>query len=108
MRRQNELAKVIYWIPPQKPPSPPLGVHRPSGNHVQLRNCPTTWTMRAIAKSTSASVVVAPTLNRIELATTSFGSPIARNVGESSVEPLEQAEPTDQATPAMSSAITRT
>ena len=40
----------------------------------------------------------------MELATRSLGSCIARNVGESSLEPLAQADPTEQATPAMSKA----
>ena len=64
-----------------------------------------TWAMRRTASSISASVVVAPKLNRREEVTRSLGKSIARSVGESSVEPLEQAEPTEQATPARSNAI---
>ena len=61
--------------------------------------------MRPTASSISLSVVVAPMLNRKDDVSKSLGMFIARSVGESSLEPLEQADPTEQATPARSSAI---
>ena len=64
--------------------------------------------MRRTASSISASVVVGPRLKRSELATISFGRPIALSVGESSLDPLAHAEPTEQATPAMSRATSNT
>ncbi len=57
------------------------------------RNCRQTSTIRRTASSTSAGVVVSPRLKRSELATSSLGRPIARSVGDSSLDPLAQAEP---------------
>ena len=83
------------------------GRSAPRSNHP---TCPPsssrqTWTIRRMASSISASVVVAPKLKRSEDFTNSFDKPMARSVGDNSVEPLEQAEPTEQATPARSNAI---
>ena len=59
------------------------------------------------ARFTSASVVVAPKLIRIDPSTTGFEQPIASSVGDGFREPLAQAEPVEQATPAMSNAISK-
>ena len=72
------------------------------------RNSRHTWRMRCTASSISAAVVVAPKLKRSDEPTIDLGSPIAKRVGDSSVEPLEQAEPTEHAMPDKSKAISST
>ena len=67
-----------------------------------------TRTIRRTASSIWASVVVAPMLNRTELPTNSLDSCMACKVGESSLEPLAHAEPTEHATPATSKATKST
>ena len=66
-----------------------------------------TPTMRLIASSISASVVVAPRLKRTDERRRSSGMRMAIRVGEGRVEPLAQAEPSEAAMPAMSSCIKR-
>ena len=61
--------------------------------------------MRSAAVSISCRVVKAPRLKRSELSTMSAGRRMASSTAEGSVEPLAQAEPIEQATPAMSSAM---
>ena len=77
-----------------------------SGDYLAGCNCLTALMMRIAAERTSAAVVVAPKLNRIALRTMLSGSPIATSVGDGSLDPLAQAEPVEQATPAKSRAIT--
>ena len=57
--------------------------------------------------SISASVVAAPRLKRTEERRRSSGTRMATRVGEGRVEPLAQAEPSEAATPARSSCISR-
>ena len=59
----------------------------------------TTAATRPAASTTSASVVPAPRLNRTDDRSRSAGTPIATSVGDGSVAPLAQAEPSDAATP---------
>jgi hypothetical protein len=56
--------------------------------------------MRRAASPTSRSVVVAPKLNRKALPISARFLPIATSAGEASLDPLAQAEPVEQATPA--------
>jgi hypothetical protein len=58
--------------------------------------------IRWAASITSGSVVKALKLKRIAECSTSSGTPIACNTGDGSREPLEQAEPVEQAIPARS------
>ncbi|MCA9225568.1 MAG: hypothetical protein KDA47_08145, partial [Planctomycetales bacterium] len=51
--------------------------------------------MRSEAAWTSDSVWKAPRLNRIAPSTIGWGSPIANNTGEGSLEPLAQADPVE-------------
>ena len=65
----------------------------------------TALVIRTTASSISASVVVAPKLNRTDDLKRSSGTCMATRVGEGRVEPLAQAEPTEAATPRRSSCI---
>ena len=58
-----------------------------------------------ITRSTSASVLAAPRLKRIEFCVRCAGKPIAFSTCEGSSVPDEQAEPVDTAMPARSSAM---
>ena len=66
------------------------------------RNSLQTARIRRAASVTSVAVVVAPKLNRNALPATASSQPIANSAGDGSLEPLAQAEPVEQATPAWS------
>jgi hypothetical protein len=72
------------------------------GGRGGYRNRATTATMRRPASSISSTVNSGLRLKRIAERSTASGTPIACSTGEGSNEPLEQAEPVEQATPARS------
>src|SRR5438045_1922243 len=76
-------------------------------NHSEklFRKSLTQLMMRPAAASTSASFIWELKLKRIADRSNSSGSPIACKTGEGSSDPLEQAEPVEQAIPARSSFI---
>src|SRR6516162_310680 len=61
--------------------------------------------MHRAAASTSASLVSAPKLKRIAECRTSSATPIARSTGDGNNDPLEHADPVEQAIPTRSRLI---
>src|SRR5580765_1671664 len=80
---------------------------KPAQSPSQLvwRNFLTHCVIRRAASSTSAALKSGLKLNRIAECNTSPDFPIAVNTGDGSSEPLEHAEPVEQATPARSRLI---
>src|SRR5687768_9713068 len=76
--------------------------HALTGVRVRLLSLSTIPGSTAITRSTSASVLAAPRLNRIEFCVRCAGKPIAFSTCDGSSVPDEQAEPVDTATPARS------
>src|SRR5436190_24085882 len=72
---------------------------------VRLLSFSTSGGNTSSTRSTSASVLAVPKLNRIDPSVRGWGRPIALRTCEGSSEPDEQADPDDTAMPARSSPI---
>ena len=86
-----------------RPVEPPLSPCRPTA--VRLRSFSTSGGSTRITRSTSASVLLAPRLKRIELSVRACGRPIALSTCDGSSVPDEQADPDDTAMPSRSRPI---